>query len=148
MPIEYVPNGEEVTCRYANGVNLVVRPDGWLGLGGCPVRFEGDEGWVETGDSGRIAVSLDSLRAELPAPTLFGTATETHVRDFLDCVKSRGKTATNEDVMRKSHIAAHVAALARKLGRTLTFDPVREEFVGDDEVNRMRSRPAREPWVI
>ena len=44
-------------------------------LGTCPVRFIGDEGWVETGDSGRIAVSLDSLRAELPAPTITGTST-------------------------------------------------------------------------
>ena len=147
-PIEYTVHGNEIVCRYANGVKLIMRSSGWLGLGGCPVRFEGDEGWVETGDSGRMAVSLDSLRANLPAPALYGTAPEMHVRDFFDCVKSRAKPATNEEIMRKSHIACHAAALAWKLGRKLTLDPVTEEFVDDDEANRMRSRIAREPWII
>ena len=54
-----------ITARYANGVKLVLdflktpfgdRP-GWINhLGTCPVRFVGDEGWVETGDSGGIEV--------------------------------------------------------------------------------------------
>jgi len=151
-PIEYERIGERnnhrIACRYANEVTLIVRVPGWLGLGTCSVRFEGDEGWVETGDTGRIAVSLDSLRAELPAPTIVGTSTETHVRDFFNCVKSRGRTAANEDVMRKSHITNFAAAIAWRLGRKLTLDPVSEEFVGDDEANRMRSRVARQPWAV
>jgi len=149
-PIEYerigAPNNNTIACRYANGVTMIVRAAGWLGLGTCPVRFEGDEGWVETGDTGRIAVSLDSLRAELPAPTITGTSTQTHVRDFFNCVKSRSLTAANADVMRKSHIACHAAGIAWKLGRKLTLDPVTETFVDDDEANRMRSRAARQPW--
>jgi hypothetical protein len=34
------------------------------------------------------------------------------------------------------------------LGRKLTWDPVREEFVGDEEANRLRARHMREPWSI
>lgn len=151
-PIEYEPLDVEgdnvIQCKYANGLKLILRRAGWMGLGTCPVRFEGDEGWVETGDTGRIAVSLDSLRADLPAPTIGGTSPATHTRNFLDCVKSRGRTAANEDVMRKSHIACHAAAIAWKLGRKLTFDPDTETFIGDEEANRMRSRSAREPWAI
>ena len=151
-PIEYepidMPNDNAIRCRYANGVNLILRRGGWLGLGTCPVRFEGDEGWVETGDTGRIAVSSDALRAGLPAPTITGTSTQTHVRDFFNCVKSRGRTAANADVMRKSHIACHAAAIAWKLGRKLKFDPVTEMFVGDNEANQMRSRAARQPWAV
>lgn len=151
-PVEYEPldvkDDNVIECRYQNGVKLRLRKNGWLGLGTCPVRFEGDEGWVETGDSGRMMVSLDSLRAELPDPTIAGTTPSTHTRNFLDCVKTRGKTACNEDVMRKSHIACHAAAIAWKLGRKLTFDPVKEEFVGDEVANRMRSRAMRPPWNI
>ena len=151
-PIEYepidMPNDNAIRCRYADGVKLILRRGGWLGLGSCPVRFEGDEGWIETGDTGRIAVSLDSLRAELPAPTITGTSTQTHVRDFFNCVKSRGRTAANADVMRKSHVACHAAAIAWTLGRKLKFDPVTEMFVGDDEANRMRSRAARQSWTV
>ncbi len=150
-PIEFQRIGEQnnhrIACRYANGVTLIVRVPGWLGLGTCSVRFEGDEGWVETGDTGRMAVSIDSLRAELPAPTITGTSTETHVRDFFNCVKSRGRTAANEDVMRKSHITNFAAAIAWRIGRKLTLDPVTETFVGDEEANRMRSRAARQPWA-
>jgi hypothetical protein len=50
--------------------------------------------------------------------------------------------------MRYSHIACHAAAIACLLGRKVTFDPVKEEFVGDDEANRMRSRAMREPWHV
>jgi predicted dehydrogenase len=150
-PVTYEPldvaGDNVIECRYADGLKLVLRRTGWLGLGTCPVRFEGDAGWVETGDSGRIAVSLDALRARLPDPTIKGTTPTTHTRNFLDCVKSRGKTNANEDVMRKSHIACHAAAIAWKLGRKLTFDPVAEEFLGDAEANRMRSRAMRAPWT-
>ncbi|MCL5269669.1 MAG: hypothetical protein M1457_03740, partial [bacterium] len=31
-------------------------------LGTCPVRFEGDEGWIETGDAGLFEVRPESLR--------------------------------------------------------------------------------------
>jgi hypothetical protein len=45
--------------------------------------------------------------------------------------------------MRRSHIASHAAAIAWILQRKLQFDPQKEEFVNDDEANRLRSRPAR-----
>jgi len=70
------------------------------------------------------------------------------VRDFFNCVKTRSQPAANEDVMARSHIACHAAAIAWKLGRKVQFDPVKEEFVNDDEANRMRSRAMREPWTV
>jgi predicted dehydrogenase len=152
-PVEYepidLPNDNAIACRYANGVKLILRRSGWMGLGSCPVRFEGDEGWVETGDSGQIAVSLDSLRAGLPPPpTENGISPRYHVRDFFNCVKSRALPAANAEVAAHSHIACHAAAIAWKLGRKLTFDPVKEAFVGDAEANRLRSRAMREPWTV
>ncbi|HEV3345235.1 MAG TPA: gfo/Idh/MocA family oxidoreductase, partial [Pirellulales bacterium] len=65
-------------------------------------------------------------------------------RNFFDCVRSRGQTAANAHVMRRSHIACHAASLAWILKRPLKLDPVKEEFVNDDEANLLRSRPARE----
>src|SRR5690606_28759028 len=69
-PVEFEPWENNVTAHYANGVKLVMRDrgTGWIGLGTCPVRFEGDEGWVETGDSGKFAVYPQSLRSELEVP--------------------------------------------------------------------------------
>ena len=149
VPIEYEADGGTVYAKYANGVKLVMRPEGWMGLGTCPIRFEGDEGWIETGDSGRIAVYPESLRAELRTTNnLDGLSPMQHGRDFFNCVKTRSKPVCNSSVARYSHIACHAAALAWQLKRKLRFDPVKEEFIGDDEANRLRSRAAREPWTF
>jgi hypothetical protein len=34
------------------------------------------------------------------------------------------------------------------LKRSLKWDPVKEEFIGDDEANRLRSRAMRAPWQV
>jgi len=158
MPVEYEPAATNITCHYANGVKLVLdflktpfgdRP-GWITkLGTCPVRFVGDEGWVETGDSGDIEVHPASLKSELkqPATKTQGLDVAAHARDFFDCIKSRSEPAANPQVMRHSHIACHAAALSWILNRKLTFDPAKEEFVNDDEANSLRARPQRE-WVL
>ncbi|HEV3162551.1 MAG TPA: Gfo/Idh/MocA family oxidoreductase [Isosphaeraceae bacterium] len=160
MPVEYEPEPTKITARYANGVKLVLdflktpfgdRP-GWFNhLGTCPVRFVGDEGWVETGDSGEIEVHPASLKSEIKdltsKPLTVGLDVSAHARNFFDCIKSRSETAANPQVMRHSHIACHAAALSWMLNRKLTFDPKQEKFVNDDEANGLRSRPAREPWA-
>lgn len=158
-PVEYELTEKTIQARYANGVKLVLdcletpfgqRP-GWVqSLGTCPVRFAGDEGWVETGDSGGIEVHPESLKAELKGMAgkrEVGLDVSRHARDFFDCIKSRAKPAANSQVMRRSHTACHAAALAWILKRKLKFDPVKEEFIGDDEANGLRARPARAPWA-
>lgn len=159
MPIEYEPKDKSIVCRYANGVKLVLdflpqpfgdrSPHYITRLGTCPVRFVGDNGWVETGDEGEIVVQPDSLQKELPDATkrVRGLDVSAHARNFFDCIRSRGATAANADVMRRSHIASHAAALAWILGRTLKLDPVKEVFIGDDEANLLRARPARD-WTV
>lgn len=158
-PVEYELTEKTIQARYANGVKLVLdcletpfgqRP-GWVqSLGTCPVRFVGDEGWVETGDSGGIEVHPASLKEELKGvigKREVGLDVSRHARNFFDCIKSRAKPAANSQVMRRSHTACHAAALAWILKRKLKFDPVKEEFIGDDEANGLRARPARAPWA-
>ena len=139
-PVEYNPpeNGRLV-ARYASGVKLVLRNDGWLPLGSCPVRFEGDAGWVETGDSGKLILSSPELLAGRKVAEIGGYPATYHIRDFLNCVKSRGKPLCNADVACYGHIACHAANITLFLGRKLTYDPVKNEFPGDDEANRLRS---------
>jgi predicted dehydrogenase len=161
MPVEYEPGPTCVTARYANGVKLVLdflktpfgdRP-GWINhLGTCPVRFVGDESWVEVGDSGEIEVSSAALRSELKQQGTdqagSGLDVSAHARNFFDCIRSRKPANANPKVMRHSHIACHAAAISWMLGRKLKIDPATETFVGDDEANRLRSRAAREPWCL
>jgi hypothetical protein len=102
------------------------------------------------GDSGGIEVQPDSLKKQLgPLPKkVRGLDVKAHARNFFDCIKSRRATAANAEVMRHSHVACHAAALSWMLNRKLKLDPVKEMFIDDDEANRLRSRPARDPWSV
>ena len=155
-PVEYEPGPTGITCRYDNGVKLVLdfvkNPFGDRGpnwntkLGLCPVRFEGSEGSVEVGDDG-----IEVTRGGVASPPekvkkTRGIDAQTHARNFFDCVKSRKPTITNQDVMLSSHTACFAAALSWILGRKLAFDPSKREFIGDDEANSLRVRPERK-WA-
>ena len=157
-PIEFEANAAGITARYSNGVTLICdfladafgdrSPHYRTSTGTCPVRFEGDEGWVETGDSGEIALAESLAKTQKRSFSAPGTSAAEHARNFFDCVKSRALTTCNSAIMRRSHIACFAASLSWQLGRKLTLDPVKEEFVGDGEANRLRRRAMREPWHV
>ena len=148
QPVEYEPPADgRATARYANGVNLVLRGDGWLNTGSCPVRFEGDTGWVETGDSGDIFASSPALLVGRGAKVP-GYPANNHIRDFLNCVKTRGLPRANHEVACHTHIACHGAGIAIFLKRKVALDPKTYMFVGDEEANRLRSEALREPWRL
>jgi len=146
VPVEYnPPEGGQAVARYANGVKLVIRDGGWLpNVGSCPMRAEGDAGWVEVGDSGEINVSNPAWLAARGAKT-GGYPADGHVRDYFNCVKSRGLPKANHIVTCNSHIACHATNTAIFLRRKLTYDPKKNEFVGDEEANRLRSEALRDP---
>lgn len=162
VPVEYEPVGLNINARYADGVMLVMEglktpfgdrsPQFQTRLGTCPVRYVGEEGWVETGDSGDLDAGPDSLKADLKrvitSRRRAGTDPGSHVRNFLDCVKSRARTNSNADITSRSHIAGHAASIAWQLQRKVTLDPKTVTFIDDDEANRMRSRAVREPWCL
>ena len=158
MPIEYETDSHGITGRYANGVKLICdflpdpfgdrSPQYRTSTGTCPVRYVGDEGWVETGDNGEIALSESLAKTQQKLFVKPGTSAKGHGRNFFDCVKSRALTACNQHVMRRSHIACFAAELSWELERKITIDPVKERFVGDEEANRRISRATREPWSL
>ncbi len=148
-PVEYNPpeNGQ-VVARYENGVELVIRNDGWIGLGSCPVRFEGETGWVEAGDSGKLVLSSPALLAGRKVAEIGGYPATFHVRDFLDCVKTRSQPKANAEAACYAHIACHAANNAIFLNRQLKYDVKKHEFIADEEANRLRSEALRAPWRI
>lgn len=148
-PIEYNPpaNGE-ILCKYEDGVELVFREKGWIPLGSCPVRFEGEKGWVEAGDSGKLVLSSPELLAGRTVEEIGGYPATFHVRDFLDCVKSRSQPKGNAIAAARAHIVCHATNVALFLNRTVKLDLKNYEFIGDNQANRLRSEALREPWMI
>ncbi len=148
-PVEYnAPKDGHLVARYENGCELIFRETGWIPLGSCPVRFEGETGWVEAGDSGKMVLSSPELLAGREVAEIGGYPATYHVRDFLNCVKTRSKPKGNADAACNAHIACHAANVALHLGRTVKYDNTTNMFVNDEQANRLRSEALREPWRL
>jgi predicted dehydrogenase len=129
-------------ARYANGVELecITRDDN------VACRFEGTEGWVETGYKGLFAEPASLLRADLDPHERIGTNAN-HIRNFLDAIKTRTDPIVPVEVGHSSATLCHIGNIAMQLKRRLRWDPAAEKFSGDDEANRLLSRARREPWA-
>lgn len=69
-----------------------------------------------------------------------------HMKDFLSAIASRGRPVADIEEGYISTSSCILANLALQLGRTLTWDPAAGRVVGDDEANRLLTRPYRAPW--
>ncbi len=148
-PVLYnAKENDELVAVYQDGCQLIFREKGWIPLGSCPVRFEGETGWVEAGDSGKMVLSSPELLAGRTVEEIGGYPATFHVRDFLDCVKSRSQPKGNAEAAARAHIACHAANVALFLNRQIKLDIDKMEFIGDEEANRLRSEALREPWRI
>jgi predicted dehydrogenase len=150
----YVKNssGDGMVTRFANGVSMVLSRGDKYWHGSCGMRFEGSDGWVAVGDAyNEPEVSSPGLLEDgkkLLADYMERTSRPmNHMRNFLDCVKSRAQSVANADVMHHSMSTVHAANICMWLKRDLKYDPINEEFVNDPQANRLRTRAQRAPWI-
>jgi predicted dehydrogenase len=69
-----------------------------------------------------------------------------HLRNFLDCIKSRQTPISDLESAHRVATACHLANISLRLGRRIRWDAAREEIVDDPEASRMLIRPYRSPW--
>jgi hypothetical protein len=72
---------------------------------------------------------------------------EPQIISFHDSVRTRKKFALNEENGHRSCTIVNLGIVALRLGRTLHFDPVKQEFLNDDGANRLVHQPMRAPWT-
>lgn len=140
--INNIPYFVNVRARYADGVRLM------MDSGPKGVRFDGDKGWIRLADEGVLTVEPDSVIRGLKVPEGNWKIIAPHIRNFLDCIKTRRLTASHPEVSHRAHTIAHCASICLRLGRKLRWDPLTERFIGDEDANNMLSRPARAPWRV
>ena len=146
------PTGDGMVTTFANGVKLILSRGDKYWRGSCGMRFDGPEGWVSAADGyAKPEVSSPALLADFKKIVRdYMARTQrpmNHMRDFLDCVKSRRPTVANPEVMYRSMSTVHAANICMWLKRDMKYDPVKAEFINDREANRLRSRAMREPWI-
>lgn len=70
-----------------------------------------------------------------------------HVRNFLNCVKSRKTPNADIEVGHYTNTACRLGNIAYRVGRRLTWDAAKEEVAGDPEANKLVVGTYREPWA-
>jgi predicted dehydrogenase len=71
-----------------------------------------------------------------------------HIRNFLDCVRSRQRPAADVEEGHLSATLCHLANISTRLRRSLRWNPEHEDFIDDADASRMLSRPYRAPWRL
>ncbi|MEK7750443.1 MAG: Gfo/Idh/MocA family oxidoreductase, partial [Acidobacteriota bacterium] len=108
--------------------------------------FYGSDGYMVIKGYDSYEIFLGAKREKGPARRAGGD----HYANFIKAVRSR-KTSDQNGPVETAHLAsalAHMGNISYRLGRQLTFDPVKERFVGDQQANAMVTRQYRAPFVV
>jgi predicted dehydrogenase len=71
-----------------------------------------------------------------------------HIRNFLDCMKSRQRPNSDVEAAHYATATPHLGNIAFLTQRKLRWDAAREQIIGDAEANKMVSKPYRAPWKL
>jgi predicted dehydrogenase len=123
------------------------------------LQLFGSEGWMLIGPSEFRVYSGKANKRELwktakeiaPDPMdRQGSGEGPHFKNFIDCVRSRKWQDLNSDVQegQQSVAICHLAEIAYRTQRVLTFDPATAKFPGDEEANAYLTRRYRAPYVM
>jgi predicted dehydrogenase len=74
--------------------------------------------------------------------------TDLHVKDFIDCVRSRKKPAADAEMGHRASIVAHLGNIAYRTGHKIRWDAGKEEIIGDPEASKLLWREPRKKWDI
>lgn len=136
------PHQYEIRCEYAGGIQTSISSRNQLGT-----KFIGENGWVHV-TRGRLTASDKRwANRNFRVTTSDVYHSENHVRNFLDCIKSRKPCITPAETGHRSITPGHLGYVAAALGRTLNWDPESETVANDEEANKLlNAHRYRKPW--
>jgi len=138
-----------VRCKYPDGTPFTI-------AGGYPeikggTKWIGEGGWVWV-DRGRLDADPKSLLDEKPSDHAIqlkaNHGEHGHYEEFIECVRTRGRTLTPARVALHSATPGWLGQIAMLTGRKIQWDPVKMEIIGDDEAARLLRRDMRAPYQL
>lgn len=113
---------------------------------GC--RFVGERGWVYVDRSGIWAEPESLLKVKFKPEDNLLTNSNHHQDDLLECIRSRKDPVSSVDAAHQASILGMITDIAGRLKQKLRWDPKAERFVGNDEANKMLTRPMHNGWNL
>jgi myo-inositol 2-dehydrogenase/D-chiro-inositol 1-dehydrogenase len=126
----------KITYTYADGCQIILDGEN---KDKNAAYIEGPNGKIFKGFKSTIP-NIEGLIDSLPDP-------DEQITVFSESVKTRQKFALNEENGHRSATIVNMGIIALRLGRTLEFDPVKQEFINDEEANRLIDQPMRNSWA-
>ena len=136
-----------ITCKYPNDVEMVLAGGHGDIRGGT--KWIGTDGWVWVDRGGYDASNLDwfvNLPADKNKVKLYQSGD--HMRNFIECVKSRQPTITPVETAHHSAIPGHLGLIAMLVGRKIKWDATKEVIISDADASKLLTRGYRSPWKL
>ncbi|NQU25521.1 MAG: Gfo/Idh/MocA family oxidoreductase [Candidatus Nealsonbacteria bacterium] len=145
----------DVNIRFSSGVKMSywaagVKKDEHPRLAGLGnyAQLIGTEGWVAIYYAD-VACEPESLKTTVLGPDdVHLPVSSGQERNFIECVKSRQTPVAHIDDAVRSDLISHLSEIAVRVGHKITWDPVKEQIVGDEDVSRRLTRAVRETWKM
>lgn len=129
--------------RHWNGLCTGI---GEYGQAGHGVEFHGENGSLYVD---RFCLELRGVQDRIPALSIKGgDVTQIHVRNFLDCVKSRQKPNSSIEGGHDPSVATFLANISYRTGRKIFWDAENELILNDPDASQYLSREYRPPWRL
>ena len=71
-----------------------------------------------------------------------------HIENFFQCIRTRKLPNADVETAQRATTLCHLVNICRKVQRKLRWDPKAEQFVGDEEANKLLSRPRRKGYEL
>lgn len=124
---------------------------GGVGIGNRPhgLCFSGSEGTLVLDDRGYEAVPEPKLNGFEPVQRAAGVdARPAHVRNFLDCMKTREQPVENLEVGQFVSTVAHLGNLALRTDSIIHWDAAAERAIGNEKADELVRAHYRAPWTL
>jgi len=113
------------------------------------VSWSGTEGTIILNDAGwELVIEKRKASLEPDKHKSSGDPRPAHVRNFLDCVKSRRQPVLNLELGHHVSTVAHLGNIAFRSGHKITWDAASEKIVGDREADKFVGVKYRKPWHL
>jgi predicted dehydrogenase len=150
-PVEVIPVDRgprcKVTLKYANGIDVKLEGAN-RGMEDLGAIFIGDKGKIEI-LRGDYTADPRELRDGAPPVTLQGPKESIpHIENFFECMRTRQQTNADAETGHRATTLCHLVNICRSIQRPLKWDPKKEQFAGDEEANKLLSRPRRKGYEL
>ncbi len=122
--------------KYADGFTLVIESQEW------GPRYDRLQ-VKNTGES-----DIRKMLSEEDQKKLDAMPDSPPLLSFADAIRKRKPAGGNAAASHRVASIYHLMNIAMRCGRTIRFDPVKDEVIGDEEANRLANQPMRAPWRL